>query len=105
MAGTTYDLIMAIKGNIDAAHNCCLPTTVRKLKPYERAKKYYAVLCDVPVTHYTDDVMKNIVFDVMCDYVTTCDDAGAFLRQLREVTERTPDLCTAEHIVNALGLV
>lgn len=98
----TCNIIMASKGSLPMFLNSVNDEHTQ----IERVKKYMSEECDCPIDHYTDEIMDDILFEAMCDYIDTCDRPSFFLRQIKEVKRLLDkDRSLAEKIAIAFDLV
>lgn len=103
MTEKIFNIIMACKGQF-AATKPVIKKNPNDFSPLERVKVYLSVACGTPIEHYTEYVMNSIMFDTMCDYLRTCDNAGEFIRSLKEIKDVTAGT-EGERIAAALELV
>lgn len=93
----TFQLIMASKGQFNILR-LVVEENPQDLTPIDRVKLFMSISCGLPLEHYTSKVMDELMFDAMCDYIHTCDNAGEFIRSLKDIkatAEITEGACIA----------
>lgn len=70
----------------------------------ERVKKYMSEICCTPIEHYTDNVIDNIMFEAMCDFLDSCDKPSAFMWRMEHLVYKD-SLCRAAQIATTFELV
>lgn len=94
MTQRTCNIIMCCKGNDKYAY---------KYDPIYSIKKYLAHECDYPVKLYTNDVIENILYGALCDYINGVKYPSFVLWSLREDGKFKDSL--SEKIVTMFSLV
>lgn len=104
MTERVFNIIMACKGNFNKIKSCDVKADASNLSAYERVIEYLSEECATPKERYTPATMNSLMFDAMCDYLRTCDNAGSFVRSLKDIYAITK-ITEGERIASAFELV
>lgn len=98
MTNQTCKIILACKAS------CTLDASDASATPLNSVVEYLSSTCGCPKSVYTNEVLYDILFETMCDYLDTCDKPSTFLYQLRD-TQRHTGLTLAECIASIFVIV
>lgn len=84
MTKRTFNIIMACKGRFDLIQsNESFEGIEIKDTAYERVITYIAKECGLSEKNYNAEVMYNIMFVAVCDYIKTCSQLDEIFSQLK----------------------
>ena len=95
MTQRTCNIIMACKGHINSYG----------YTPLDHVAEYMSKECACSIELYTKELLENIMFSALCDYLDSCDKPSIFMSDLYNTYKFTDPPSWADGIANALQLV